>query len=441
MSFGSRIRELKDSILLRGLSDPNHWVLKMLGHSVGAGSASGQNVTADSALKLSVVYACIKALAETVASLPLMLYERDGDSKKPAPNHPMYDLVHNAPNDYQTSYEWREGLVANLNLRGNTINQKVQKGSGRIEQLIPLNPANVTMRREGSALWYDYKHEDGKEEKFPSDKIWHVKNMPISCNANGNLPEGIWGASPIQIARDTIGLALSADDYGSRFFANMAQTGMALKFPPGVKLGDSAREFLKNSLAEYSKPENKFKSIILEDGGDLTKIGMSNEDSQFLESRQFSVEEIARIYRVPPILIGHPTNTMTFASAEQIFLAFVVFTIRPLCVRFEQSMNQFLLSKKDRAKYFFEFNLAGLLRGDLSSRYAAFQVARTGGWLNVDEIRAMENLNPLPDGKGKIYLEPLNMKEAGTPDPKQAPAPNEPTPEPNAGGNDDEAGT
>jgi HK97 family phage portal protein len=188
---------------------------------------------------------------------------------------------------------------------------------------------------------------------------------------------------------------------------------MALKFPAGVKLSENAKTFLKESLAEYGKLENKFKSIVLEDGGDLSRIGMSNEDSQFLESRQFGVEEIARIFRVPPLMIGHPTNTMTYASAEQLFLSFATFTIRPWCVRIEQSINRNLIAKRDQGKYFAEFNLAGLLRGDLSTRYQAYSVARQWGWMSVDEIRALENMNPLPDGKGEEYLVPLNMIPAG----------------------------
>jgi HK97 family phage portal protein len=239
--------------------------------------------------------------------------------------------------------------------------------------------------------------------------------MPISCSYNGNLPEGVMGVSPISVARESVGLSMAADEYGGRYFSNNASVGMALKFPTGVKLSDNAKKFLKESLAEYGKLENKFKSIILEDGGDLAKIGMSNEDSQFLESRQFQIEEIARIFRVPPIMIGHPTNAMTYASAEQLFLAFATYTIRPWCVRLEQSMNRYLIPERDRGKFFFEFNLAGLLRGDTKSRYEAYAIARNWGWMNVDEIRSLENQNPLPEGKGKVYLQPLNMNEAGKP--------------------------
>jgi len=416
MSFGSRLRNIKDAILIRGISDPNHWLARI----VGGKTASGSNVTADSALRVSAVYACVKVLAETIASLPLMLYERDGEGKKHAYKHSLYSLLHDAPNDYMTSFEWREGLVAHIALRGDSYNEKVFTGSGKIKELIPLRPIGMEVERVDGKIVYKYKHEDNKEEVFDAEKIWHTKNMPISCTYNGSTPEGLRGVSPISVARESVGLSLAADDYGGRFFSNMASVGLNAKFPAGVVLSENARTFLKESLAEYAKPENKFKSIITENGGELVKIGMSNEDNQFLESRQFQIEEIARIFRVPPIMIGHPTNTMTFASAEQLFLAFVMFTIRPWCVRLEQSMNRYLLNDRERVRYFFEFNLDGLLRGDTAGRNQAFATARQWGWMNVDEIRAKENLNPLPNGKGEIYLEPMNMTEAGKkPEPKK----------------------
>lgn len=408
----NRLKRLKDSILIRGLSDPDHWLCRIIQQNQ---TSAGKNVTADTALKVAAVYACVKVLAETIASLPLMLFERTEDGgKQPATDHPLYTLLHDAPNDHQTSFEWREGLVAHIALRGDSYQQKVMSGSGRITQIVPFNPAQIEIEIKDGVVTYIHK-DGGTEKPYPASKIWHVKNMPISCTHNDSVPEGYKGVSPISIARESIGLSLAADEYGGRYFSNNASVGMALKFPQGTKLSPNAKEFLKESLAEYGKLENKFKSIILEDGGELEKIGMSNEDSQFLESRQFQIEEIARIFRVPPILIGHPTNTMTYASAEQLFLAFATYTIRPWCVRLEQSMNRYLLSDRDRKRYFVEFILDGLLRGDTKSRYEAYGMARQWGFLNVDEIRALENKNALPEGKGQVYLQPVNMIEAGTP--------------------------
>ncbi len=410
------------SVFKRGVGDPYHWlVTKAL---LGTSSSAGANVSPDNALKVSVVYACIKRLADTLASLPLLLYERVGDGKQPAVNHPLYSLLHDSPNEYMTSFEFRELIVTHLNLNGNAFCVKGADNRGTIEKLIPLNPAKMSVSRSGGQLVYEYAYEDGTSKTFQPDQIWHLKNMPISCLQNGAPPEGILGVSPITLARESIGLSLAADEYGARYFANNATVGMNLSFPG--KLSENAKKFLKESLAEYSKPENRFKSIITEDGGKINSMSITNEDSQFLESRQFQIEEIARIFGVPPVLIGHPTNTMTYASAEQLFLSFATFTIAPWCKRLEQSMNRYLLSDQDRKKYFFEHVMAGLLRGDTQSRFQAYSTARQWGWMNVDEIRALENLNPLPEEKGQLYLQPLNMIEAG----EKPPEPKEPAFEP-----------
>ena len=396
-------------IFKRGIDDPQFW-LNRLAASVG-GTAAGTSVTPDSALKVSVVYACIKRLSETLASLPLQLYERVGDGKQPAVKHPLYSILHDSPNEYMTSFEFRELLVTHLNLSGNAFCIKGQDNRGNIQKLIPLNPSRMAVSRSKSVLTFEYTYEDGANKIFTEDQIWHIKHLPISCLQNGAPPEGILGVSPIRLAKESIGLALAADDYGARYFQNNAVVGMNFKYPG--KLSENAKKFLKESLASYAQPENRFKSIITEEGGELKPLSITNEDSQFLQSRQFQIEEIARIFGVPPVLIGHPTNTMTYASAEQLFLSFATFTIAPWCKRLEQSMNQYLLSEKDRKKYFFEHVMAGLLRGDTQSRFQAYATARQWGWMNVDEIRALENMNPLPDDKGKIYLQPMNMVEAG----------------------------
>ena len=403
-------------IFKRGVDDPQYW-LSRLAASIG-GTAAGVSVTSDSALKVSVVYACIKRLSETLASLPLQLYERVGDGKQPAVTHPLYSLLHDSPNEYMTSFEFRELLVTHLNLNGNAYCLKGQDNRGNVEKLIPLNPARMAVERSNGALGYEYTYEDGTRKTFSPDKIWHLKNLPISCLQNGSPPEGILGVSPISLAKESIGLALAADDYGARYFQNNAVVGMNFKYPG--KLSDNAKKFLKESLSEYAKPENRFKNIITEEGGELKPLSITNEDSQFLESRQFQIEEIARIFGVPPVLIGHPTNTMTYASAEQLFLSFATFTIAPWCRRLEQSMNASLLTEKERKTYFCEHVMAGLLRGDTASRFQAYATARQWGWMNVDEIRALENMNPLPEDKGKVYLQPMNMVEAGEkPEPKE----------------------
>jgi HK97 family phage portal protein len=407
--MGFLLKNPFSAIFKRGVSDPWHWIVSRA--VLNNKSSAGVNVSADNALNVSVVYACVKRLSETLASLPLMLYERVGDGKQPAVNHPLYSVLHESPNDYMTSFELRELIVTHINLRGNAFCVKSMNNRGIIESLIPLNPANMSVSRSNGLLVYEYTYEDGRTETFAPDRIWHLKNLPISCLQNGAPPEGILGVSPISLARESIGLSLAADEYGSRYFANNATVGMNLSFPG--KLSENAKKFLKESLAEYAKSENRFKSIITEEGGKIDPLSITNEDSQFLESRQFQIEEIARIFGVPPVLIGHPTNTMTYASAEQLFLSFATFTIAPWCKRLEQSMNKYLLSDAEQKRYFFEHVMAGLLRGDTASRFQAYSVARQWGWMNVDEIRALENMNPLPDEKGQVYLQPMNMTEAG----------------------------
>ena len=402
------------------VSDPHFWPLRFF-----TGAASGANVTVDNALRVSAVLACNRVLSETIASLPLMLYRRRSDGgKEPATDHPLYSVMHDAPNDYMTSFDYRESLVTHLNFRGNHYARKIES-RGYIEQLIPLNPAKMEIQVKSGRPLYTYTYEDGDQAKFQPEEIWHMKNLPISSTHSGSAPEGILGVPTIEMAREVIGLAMAADEYGARYFGNNASFGLALRHPG--KLSENAEALLKASLAEYAKLENKFKSLVLQEDMSIEKLGNTNKDSQFLEARQFEIEEIARIFRVPPVLIGHPTNTMTYASAEQLFLSFATYTIRPWCVRLEQSMNRYLLPEKDRGTYFFEHVMAGLLRGDLTSRYAAYAVGRQWGWLSVNDIRNLENENPVENGD--IYLQPMNMVEAGTPPPGPEPAEPEDDPE------------
>lgn len=415
MTFRKGVSGFFNSFKREKVSDPRHWLTTLIARTA---ASSGANVTPDSSLRVTAVYACVKVISEAIASLPLMLYKRVGDGKEPATKHYLFSMMHDAPNGFMTSFEWREVLLAYQLLRGNSYNLKVESGSGKILEIIPLNPARMEVGVKEGKPTYTYTHEDGNKEEYPAEKIWHVRNMPISDGV-GTMPDGYIGRSPITLSREAIGIALASDEYAARYFSNNASVGLALQF--NDKISDNLREYLDGKLAEFGKLENKFKSLIMDQGGKIEKIGMSNEDSQFIESRNFSVEEIARIFRVPPVLIGHPTNTMTYASAEQLFLSFATYTIRPWCVRLEQSMNRNLLNERERGQYFFEFKMDGLLRGDLAARCAAYAQARQWGWLNVDEIRSLENMNPLPDGKGKLYLQPLNMTEPGKEPPKEGP--------------------
>ena len=369
--------------------------LKVISERVAA--ASGEVVTADTALTVSAVYACVRVLSETVASLPLFIYQARKDGGKDAVReHPLWGLLHNKPNQDQTAYEYWEQGMAHLNLRGNFFSQKVREASGAVVELVPLMPDSMKIERSDSgALVYKYTNPaDGKEKQYPQDQIWHVKGL--SC-------DGIVGLSPITQAREAIGISMAADKYGARFFKNNARPSGYIKHPGQLK--ETALEHLKDSLNSTFGGENVHSIGVFEEGMEWHQISVTNEDAQFLQSRQFQIEEIARIFRVPCVLIGHPDNTSTYASAEQFFLSFVVHTIRPWVTRIEKSINVHLITEADRKRGIFaEFKLAGLLRGDTAARYTAYSIAIANRIMNPNEVRALENMNPYEGGD--VYENP-----------------------------------
>lgn len=369
------------------------------------GTISGQTITAESAMRVAGVYACVSVISETVASLPLKIFRKRKDGgKDEAIDHPLYYVLHDVPNRYQTSYEYRETGLIHLNLRGNHYSRIIRNGKNDVSGLLPLNPDNMTVTvQEGGSLKYEYKHEDGKIEKISENEIWHQKHKSI---------DGIMGLSPISQAREAIGLARAQEEYGSRFYANDTTVASKLKHPG--KLSANARTNLKESMDKFTS-EKRHGTMVLEEGMDFERIGLSNADSQFIEGREFQLADIARIFRVPGVLIGAPDKTSTYASAEQFFLNFIVHTVRPWTVRIEQSINRYLFSVGNRT-YYAEHILDGLLRGDTTARYNAYQIGRLNGWLSANDIRALENMNPIK--KGNIYLQPLNYKDVNAPDPE-----------------------
>lgn len=375
----------------------------------GSMSKAGVSVTPDSALNSATVYACVRILAETIASLPLVIYRRTKDGgKEPYPEHPLYDLLHNLPNDLQTSFEFREMLQGHLCLRGNAYAYKEIDESGNVITIKPLNAARMTVRKEQGKIIYDYTDEMGTSYRFPADFIWHIRGLSS---------DGLVGLSPIALARDSIGLAIASEQYGAQFYGNSAVPGSILEHPG--KLSPQGRDNLKKSVQEFASSK-RYQTMILEEGMAWKAIGMNHHDAQYLETRTFSVKEISRWFNIPLVMLGEADKSATFASAEQFFLSFATHTIRPWCVRWEQSINRCLFTPKDRKKIFAEFKLDALLRGDLSSRSAAYATGRQWGWLSVNDIRNLENLNPVDNGD--IYLQPMNMVEAGTePEPIQEP--------------------
>lgn len=363
-------------------------------------SASGVQVTPDTAMRSTAVYGSVRILAETVASLPLFLYKRIGKAKEKAPEHPLYSLLHDLPNPEMTSFELREMLMGHLALRGNAYCYLVRDDFGiQVKEIWPLRPDRIEIiRSDDQRLVYIYRLPNGESRVLREEDVWHIRGF-------GN--DGVKGMSPISFAREAIGLSLATEEFGARFFGNGSQLGGVLQTEG--QLSREAQERLKEQWEKlHTGLSNAHRVAILEEGLKWQQVGIAPEDGQFLETRKFQVAEIARIFRVPPHMLAD-LDRATFSNIEHQSIEFVVHTIRPWLVRWEQSIKRDLLLPSERDTYFAEFLVDGLLRGDIKSRYEAYAVGRQNGWLSANDIRQMENMNPLPDGQGEQYLIPLNM--------------------------------
>ncbi len=393
-------------------SQPSDGLLKMLG---GQPTASGVNVTPQSALAITTVFACIRVLSETSAMLPLVLYERLGQKgKKRATNHPLYPLLHDLPNPEMTAIELRETIMGHVCGWGNGYMEIEWGNNGYPAALWPLRPDKVEVKRQNGQLVYVVSLPTGGRVGLPFDRVMHIKGIGY---------DGIIGYSPISLHRQAVGLALATEEFGARLFGNGARPGIVLEHP-GV-LSPQAQENLKNSWTmKHEGLKNAHRVGILEEGMKIHEIGIPPEDAQFIETRKFQVSEIARMYRVPPHMVGDLEHA-TFSNIEHQGIEFVTFTLGPWLVRAEQAISRDLLTPRERQRYFAEHLVLALLRGDVKSRYEAYIMARDRGIMNANEIRALENMNPQPGQQGETYLVPLNMIPADTlqeanSDPQQA---------------------
>jgi HK97 family phage portal protein len=366
---------------------------------VGINSLSGVRVSVDSAMRVTAVYACVAVLSESFAILPPVLYQRDGRKKKQITNHWLYKLLAKRPNRYQNAFEWREMMQGHLALRGNAYNRVIANFRGQITELLPINPDAISIQIAANGDYnYKVKNRDGTEDIFARGEIWHLKGLS---------PDIYRGYSPIELARDAVGMAISAQNYGAKFFANDAKpAGGWIEFP-GTFKDREARKIFRDTWQEMQSGGNRGKTAVLDNGMQYHEIGLSNTDSQFLESRRFSVEDIARLFRVPPHRIGHLERS-TFNNIEFQGLEYVTYTMAPWAERWEASIEAELLPEED-GDLFLEFDFARLLRGDSKSRAAFYQSAILSGYLTRNEAREAENMDPL-DGLDEP-LRPLNMVE------------------------------
>ena len=354
-------------------------------------------VSADSAMRLAAVYACVRILSETMASLPLVLYrQRKDGGKDRVTDHWLYQVLAKRPNRYQNPFEWREMLQGHLALRGNAFCQIITDGRGEITQLVPIHPDRVRMELLDSGEYrYRVRNQGGQEMLLPRGQVWHLRGLSS---------DGLFGLSPIDLARESLGMALAAQDYGARFFNNDAKpTGGWIEFPGTFKDQEAKRVFRESYQAAQSGA-NRGKVLVLENGMKFHEVGVTNKDAQFLELRKFQITDIARLFRVPPHMIAD-LDRATFSNIEQQSLEFVMHTMTPWAERWEAAIEADLMLDGDELEV--EFDFANLMRGDAASRSAYYQSGIQNGWLTRNEARVAENLNPI-DGLDQP-LRPLNM--------------------------------
>ena len=374
------------------------------------GSSAGKNVNERSAMQMTAVYSCVRILAEAVAGLPLHLYryKEDGGKEKAIDNN-LYHLLHDEPNKEMSSFIFRETLMTHLLLWGNAYAQIIRNGKGEVVALYPLMPNKMKVDRdENGELYYQYTRsteeaptQESGTVNLTSRDVLHIPGLGF---------DGLVGYSPIAMAKNAIGLAIATEEYGAKFFANGAAPGGVLEHPGTIK--DPAR-LRENWNSTFGGSANSGKVAVLEEGMKYTPISISPEQAQFLETRRFQIDEIARIFRVPPHMVGDLEKS-SFSNIEQQSLEFVKYTLDPWVVRWEQSLSRSLLTEDQKKEYFFKFNLEGLLRGDYASRMSGYATARQNGWMSANDIRELENMDRIPpELGGDLYLVNGNMLPLG----------------------------
>ena len=377
------------------------------------GSAAGKRVNERSAMQMTAVYSCVRILAEAVAGLPLHLYRyKEDGGKEKALDHPLYLLLHDEPNPEMSSFVFRETLMTHLLLWGNAYAQIIRNGRGEVMALYPLMPDRMAVDRDDKGqLYYEYT-TSADDAPISKGSIVRLKPSDV-LHIPGLGFDGLVGYSPIAMAKNAIGLAIATEEYGSKFFANGAQSSGVLEHPGTIKDPQRVRD---SWMSQFGGSANSNKIAVLEEGLKYTPISISPEQAQFLETRKFQINEIARIFRVPPHMVGDLEKS-SFSNIEQQSLEFVKYTLEPWLVRWEQSIQRTLFSADEKKRYFVRFNVEGLLRGDYASRMNGYAVGRQNGWMSANDIRELENLDRIPaEEGGDLYLINGNMtklKDAG----------------------------
>lgn len=367
-------------------------------HGVDLGGADGafaggsayvsESVTVDRALSLSAVWACVGLRAATIASLPLHLRK----DREIARDHPLYRILHDAPNADMTASEFWEMQSALIDLQGNAFS-RIDRASGRVTSLTPLTGVAVERRRNGS-LWYTTP-----KDEYPESEILHLKGFTI---------DGLIGLSVLEFGREVLGAQLEADSSARQAFRQGLKTGGFMK-TGAATLTNEQRDKFRRNMAELSKPENAGKWMLLEAGWEPTFSSLLKpSDAELLSSRAFGIEEVCRMFRVPPPLIGHTDKASSWASSlENMNLGFLTYALRPTLVRIEQSISKKLLTPQERQTIRPKFSVEGLLRANYQTRVSGYTSALQNGWMSRNEVRALEDMPPIAGGDE--YTVQLNM--------------------------------
>lgn len=378
----------------------------------GASAVAGVSVTVDTAESISAVYAAVAAISESVGGLPLDLYRRTGTGREKARNHPLYALLHDAPNERQTALEFREQMQRHVLLRGNAYAEIVWSPAGRVEALKPLHPDSVSiLRTTDDRLIYETTDKQGRTKRLVADEVLHLRY---------HTDDGILGRSPLQVARDTVGLALAERTHGERMFAQGTKLSGVIETAPGTTK-EQAKQIRESWSDGYASVANHGKTGVLPQGATFKTVSMTLEDAEWIEARRLSVEEVARLFRMPPVLIGD-LREANYSNAVELGRYFVTHTLRRHLVMWEQAISRSLIN--DPTTFYAEHNVEGLLRGDSLKRAQFYDYAVKGKWMLRSEVRQLENLPALEgiDDEEDSPAEDAGTTPQGSPNPTGGPA-------------------
>lgn len=391
---------------------------------VGGTATTGETVTPETALNVSAYWRGLNLIANTTAMLPLLVYRDLDPGKQRAKDHHLYQVLRRKPNPEMSSFTWRQTMAGHVVSWGNAYNEKVRDGLGRVREIWPLRPDRMTVERERLTQQqllvgavprrrYRYRLASGEEKILRPQDVLHIRGLGF---------DGLVGYPVLTLMRNTLGLTMAAETYGAKTFANGARPGVILRHPK--TLSTEARENLASSWHEtQSGLNNAQRTAVLEEGIEVTTLGFPPDDAQFLATRQFQVVEFARWIGLPPHKL-YELSRATFSNIEQQALEYLSDSMNPWLVNIEQQLWLDLFEDDD--EHFPEFERNALMQIDAKSRAVFYNTMRWLGVMNGDDIASRENLNPLPDGKGQIYMVPMNMRELGGDEPLgPSPAPSD----------------